>query len=260
MKKSACIEMIFTEVDFYDRFKLAHEAGFKYIEFWGWEDKDLAKIKALCEEYDLEIASFSGDKDYSLIAKEDSEKYIDYVIESINAAKLLNCKHLVIHSNALGEGGVVVNHYTERSDYELFGAMIKTLMELQPIAEDADVTLVLEALNTETDHVGNFLAFTEDAATAIQIINSPRIKILYDLYHMQLMEGKMINTLEQFIGEIGYIHIADAPGRREPGTGEVNFPNVWRKLKELNYEGFIGFELEPSKQSEVVAKELVEAF
>lgn len=260
MKKSACIEMLFTELDFYHRFQAAKEAGFKYVEFWGWEDKDLQRIKELTEKYDLTIASFSGDRDYSPIDQTESKAYIEFVGKSIEAAKFLNCKNLVIHSNALGEGGVVVNHYNELTDKQKFGTLIKVLMAVAPLAEEADVTLVLEALNTVTDHVGNYLAYTKDAVDAIKIVASSHIKILYDIYHMQLMEGKIVDTIKAYSPYMGYVHVADAPGRMEPGTGEINYERVWQAYKEVGYGGYIGFELAPSKSSVEVAKELVEAF
>lgn len=258
MKKSVCLEMIFTELDFYDRFEAAKNSGFEYVEFWGWDNKNLDKINELCDKFELKVASFSGDKDYSLIDISHVELYIAYIKKSIEAAKKLNCKTLVIHSNALGEGGIVVNHYTEVSDKEKFGVMIKTLSELALIAEENDVTLVLEALNTITDHVGNYLAFTKDSIDAIKIVGSTHIKVLYDIYHMQLMEGKIIDNIYDFHNYIGYIHVADAPGRMEPGTGEINYKNVFKALKEVNYTNVIGFELTPSKDSNSVAKELVE--
>lgn len=260
MKKSACIEMIFTEYDFYDRFKMAKDAGFNAIEFWGWEDKDIDRIKELCNTYQLEIASFSGDKDFSLVDEAHQNAYIDYVNRSIEKAKILGCKHLVIHSNALGEGGIVVNHYQEKSDYEKFGMMVATLIKLAPIAEKEEVTLVLEALNTEEDHVGNFLAYTRDSVRAVQCVNSPYIKVLYDIYHMQLMEGNITNIIKENIDNIGYIHVADAPGRMEPGTGDINYANVFKTLQNVKYEGFIGFELSPSKDSNEVAKEIVQLY
>ncbi len=260
MKKSACIETIFTEYDFYDRFKLAKEAGFNAVEFWGWDDKDISKIKELCDTHGLEMASFSGDKSFSLIDEAHQSAYIDYVNQSIEKAKILECKNLVIHSNALGEGGVVLNSYDDKSDYEKFGVMITTLMKLALIAEKEEVNLVLEALNTEEDHVGNFLACTRDAVRAVKCVNSPNIRVLYDIYHMQLMEGKIINMIKENINEIGYIHVADAPGRMEPGTGEINYSNVFNALKDVKYDGYIGFELFPSKGSMDVAKELVNLF
>jgi hydroxypyruvate isomerase len=260
MEKSACIEMIFTEFDFYDRFAVAKKAGFKYVEFWTWDDKDLDKIVSACKENDLNIASISGDKDYSLVDLNHVEPYIEWIGKSIEAAKKLSCKYLVIHSNALGEGGLVVDHYREISDFEKFGVMIKTLGRLAPMAKEADMTLVLEALNICTDHEGNFLAYTKDAVSAVKIVGSPHIKILYDIYHMQLNEGGIIDSIRDFYKYIGYIHVADAPGRMEPGTGEINYGIIFKTLQEVGYSGPIGFELSPSKSSEEVAQELINIY
>ncbi len=254
MIKSLCIETLFTEFPFEQRFELAKKFGFDYIEFWSWTDKDIEKIKHLCEKNNLKIASFSGDQNYSLIDCDQSTEYISFAEESIQTAKYLGCKYLVIHSNALGPEGKVLNDYGQKSTLEKIGAMLNTLKYLVPIAEKEKVTLVLEALNTEIDHPGNFLSNTKDAAELIQLVGSPFIKILYDIYHMQIMEGNLINTVNKYIKEIGYIHIADVPGRHEPGTGEINYSNVVKTLRNLNYQGFVGFELYPIKTSEDAAK------
>ncbi|WP_003542267.1 TIM barrel protein [Desulfotomaculum nigrificans] len=254
MIKSVCIETIFTEAPFKERFQLARQSGFKYIEFWSRQDKNIEQIKHLCEEYDLKVASFSGDESFSMIAANESEQYIEFVEESINVAKYLSCDYLVIHSNALGEGGVVLNDYKEISGLVKFTTMYNILNTLAPIAEKAKVTLVLEALNTKVDHAGNFLAYTKDAAELIKMVNSPFIKILYDVYHMQIMEGNLIDNIKRYIDCIGYIHIADVPGRQEPGTGEINYTNILQTVKSLNFTGVVGFELYPSRNSSEVAQ------
>ncbi|EGO63019.1 hydroxypyruvate isomerase family protein [Acetonema longum] len=249
MKKSVCIETIFTEAPLAERFALVKEAGFDYVEFWTWKDKDITTIKELCLQYSLKVASFSGDQDYSLINPDESEKYISFVKESIKTAQYLNCKNLVIHSNALGEGGVVLNGYPEIPDSKKFATIFKVLKDLAPIAEREKVTLVLEALNSKLDHAGNFLNNTIDPASLIKLVNSPYIKVLYDVYHMQIMEGNIIDTLKRYLDVIGYIHIADVPGRHEPGTGEINYVNVMDALKALKYDKVAGYELFPLKSS-----------
>ncbi len=258
MKKSACIELLFTEVPFEERFALAKEAGFNYIEFWSWKDKNIEKIKSLCEKHGLRIASFSGDQDFSMINKAENKEYIAFVMESIKTAAFLDSKYLVLHSNALGEGGIVVNAYNEINSYEKFVNMYDVLRRLAPIAEQNEITLVLEALNTQVDHVNNFLTCTRDAAELVNMAKSKYIKILYDVYHMQINEGNIIDTITTYIKSIGYIHIADVPGRNEPGTGEINYKNVMERLRQLNYDGVVGFELLPSKASMKVARELIE--
>jgi len=249
--------MLFTEVPFEDRFGLAKGSGFDYIEFWSWKEKDIQKIKELCQVYDLKIASFSGDQDFSMVDENQKEDYIAFVQESIEIAKLLDCNNLVIHSNALGENGVVINHYPNIAQTNKIAAMLDVLKTLAMEAEKSNVTLVLEALNTMVDHSGNFLAFTREAAELIKSVNSSHIKILYDVYHMQIMEGNIINTLKAYIDVIGYIHIADVPGRHEPGTGEINFSNIMKTLKKLKYDGIIGFELAPLHNSTKAARNIL---
>jgi hydroxypyruvate isomerase len=248
MKKSLCIEMFFTDVPFEERFGLAKGAGFDYIEFWSWMDKDISKIKELCHTHVLGIASFSGDQSLSLIDENRRTEYLQFVEESVKVAGFLGCENLVIHSNGLGDQGFVLNAYDHLSRLQKIEAMAETLKGLARQAEKAKVTLLLEALNTRVDHPGNFLSSTTQAAELVGSVESRWIKILYDIYHMQIMEGNIIDTLRNYIDRVGYIHIADVPGRHEPGTGEINFPNVMIELRALGYDGFVGFELSPLQE------------
>jgi hydroxypyruvate isomerase len=249
--------MFFQDVSFEERFRAARDAGFDYVEFWSWKDKDLPRIKALCHQHHLKIASFSGDKRLSLIDRDQQADYLRFLEESLVAAEFLGCENLVIHSNGLGDEGVVLDACARLSGEQKTGAMAETLKKLAPMAEKAGVTLLLEPLNTRVDHPGNFLISTAQAAELVGPIASPRIKILYDVYHMQIMEGNIIDTVKAHFGEIGYIHVADVPGRHEPGTGEINVPNVLAALEALGYVGFVGFELSPLQESARAARRLL---
>ena len=249
--------MVFMEVPFEDRFRLVKESGFDYIEFWTWKDKSTNQIKELCRAHDLKIASFSGDQEFSMIDGDQREDYISFVEASIKTAQFLNCDYLVIHSNALGENGMVIDPYLHVSDVRKNEVMFDVLKSLAVIAEAANITLLLEALNTVVDHPGNFLTSTKDAAEFIRVVNSSNIKILYDIYHMQIMENNLIDTLRAYINDIGYIHVADVPGRHEPGTGEINFSNVMTVLKELDFDGFVGFELDPERDSAAATRAIL---
>ena len=193
-----------------------------------------------------------------MIDENQKADYVAFVQESIETAKFLGCENLVIHSNALGENGVVINHYPDIAGPNKIAAMPDVLKTLASAAEKSNVTLVLEALNTMVDHSGNFLASTRQAAELIESVNSSHIKILYDIYHMQIMEGNLINTLNQYIDTIGYIHVADVPGRHEPGTGEINFTNVFKTLEKLKYDGIIGFELAPLQDSTTAVQRIID--
>ena len=241
--------MIFTDVPFEERFRLARQAGFDYIEFWTWKDKDIEQIKELCRSHNLKIASFSGDQHFSMVDAHQSEDYVAFVEASIETAQILDCNHLVVHSNALGDRGRVLDRLDQVSSQDKTTAVLEVLKSLAEPAAAANITLVLEALNTIVDHPGNFLTYTKDAAEIIRTVNSDNIKILYDIYHMQIMEGNLIDTLKASIDTIGYIHAADVPGRHEPGTGEINFNNVIKALNDLHYNGIIGFELTPRENA-----------
>lgn len=102
MIKSICIEKIFTEVDFYDRFAEAAKAGFSHVEFWSWSTKDLDRVMAELDKHGLSVASISGDQGYSLVCADEREGYLEYLRRSIEAAKTLDCPTLVVHSDAIG--------------------------------------------------------------------------------------------------------------------------------------------------------------
>jgi hydroxypyruvate isomerase len=247
MKKSICIEKIFLELPFSERFKAVRDAGFDYVEFWTWEDKDLDRIVGLLSQYNLQVASISGDRMYSLIVNEERGQYLDYLAQSLKVARRLNCKHVVMHSNGIDKGKVT-NDGSNFSYAKKVASMTRTLGEAARLAEQAGVTLVLEAVNTYS-MPGYFLNTTVEAGDIVRVIGSPSLKILYDIWHMQQMEGNMVHYLTQYVDVLGYVHIGDAPERHEPGTGEINFDRIKHTLKSLGYDGVFGFELVPSESS-----------
>lgn len=143
-------------------------------------------------------------------------------------------------------GGVVVNHYAELSDTVKLCAMYDTLLAAVKIAEEYRIRMNLEALNIKLDHVGNFLRTTQMAAEITRLIGSPWLKVLFDAYHMQYNEGALSYQIETYFDQIGHIHIADCPGRHEPGTGEINYSSIYRLLERLGYEYRVGYELFPA--------------
>lgn len=245
-QKSACIEPMYSELPFLARFQAAKNDGFDFVEFWNWKDKDLDAVKAAAETAGIGISGFNGDADYSLIDPAQRELYLNSLRQSAAAAKKLGARSITIHSNALGEGGIVLNRYEELSGTVKLETMYETLTECAKIAEESGIRMNLEPLNVVTDHVGNFLTTTRMAAELTRRIGSPKLKVLYDVYHMQLNEGNLCANIRAFGDQFGHIHVADAPGRHEPGTGEIDYPQVFACLEEIGYQGLIGFELIPA--------------
>jgi len=254
LRKCACIETLFTELPWSRRFIAAKDAGFSRVEFWDWRSKDIEEIIDLAAVAGIGINGFNGDADYSLIDPDHKQSYLDYLQQSLDIAIKIGAPGVTIHSNALGDGGVVINHYEELSDTVKLCSMYETLSCCVPLAEKAGVTLYLEALNITTDHTGNYLRYTQTGAEICRLIASERLKILYDVYHMQLNEGNICDTLTEYIDQIGHVHVADAPGRHEPGTGEINYPHVIRHLERLGYTGLIGYELFPKTTTEAAVE------
>lgn len=256
MKWSANIEVMYKELPFEERFAAARKDGFEYVEFWDWNNKDLDRINKLLSDNELKISAMSGDGPISMCDPERGAEYIDFIKQSVEAAKRINCPVLIVHSNELlpEPQQYAAETFDQYSDTVKTLAMYRTLAAMAPIAEEAGVTFCLEALNVETDHLGNFLKYTRDSAEITSMVGSPNIKVLYDAYHMYLNEGKICETLTKYLDNIGYIHIADAPGRAEPGTGAINYRKVFELLKELGYAGVIGFEFYPKTDTSTAVK------
>ncbi len=246
LRFSANIEMLGTHVDFYDRFALARQSGFDAVEFWSPEGKDLKRIAALSEEYSLPISSLSGDgPSFSLCDDSHRKGYIEYALRSMEAATLVGSPLIVLHSNALGDGGVVLDSYSDVSPHRLHMNMALTLSLLAPYAEKSGITCVLEPLNIQVDHKGNLLHTIADTVEVVRSVGSPAVKVLYDLYHMQIESGNLLSVFARNQEHIAHIHVADNPGRHEPGTGEINYSTVLSGIGNLGYEGFVAFELSP---------------
>ena len=242
LRKCACIDTLYTELDWLDRFQAAKDDGFEAVEFWDWRIRDLDATRAAAEKAGIAISGFNGDADYSLVDPTHKEKYIAYLKESIAAAKKVGASSVTIHSNALGEGGIVVDHYDNLSHTVKLCSMYDMLLDCAKIAEAEGINLNLEALNITTDHVGNFLATTQMGAEIVRLIGSPRLKLLYDVYHMQINEGCICDTISNYADCFGHIHVADAPGRHEPGTGEINYRKVFEAIDKLGYDKYVGLE------------------
>ena len=253
-QKTACIEPMYTELPFLERFAAAKADGFDFVEFWGWPDKDLDAVKAAADAAGVGISGFNGDAELSLIDPARKEDYLDYLKRSVAVARKLGARSVTIHSNGLGEGGRVISSHPELSDTVKLCTMYGTLLECAKIAEDSGIAMNLEPLNITTDHVGNYLATTRMAAELTRMVGSPMVKVLYDVYHMQLNEGSLCDNIRAYGDQFGHIHVADAPGRHEPGTGEINYHSVFACLEQIGNQGLVGFEFVPKTSTAEAVK------
>jgi hydroxypyruvate isomerase len=237
--------MIFTEYPFVERIYKAKEAGFDCVEFWCWQDKDLGAVKKALAETGIEIGVFQGNLEGRMVDLADHEKYIKGVKESVKVAKELKTTNLFLMSDIMKEDRSVLEAPYPISAEEKLESTKAVLRALIPTAEEAGITFVIEPLNTKVDHMGYSLCNSAPAFQLIREVGHPNMRTLYDAYHMQIMEGNVIANIREGIDAIGYFHIADVPGRFEPGTGELNYTNIIKALREAGYDGKVGFEFEP---------------
>ncbi len=172
----------------------------------------------------------------------------------------MNTKKMFLLTDELGDDRNVKFQFPELSEEEKYVSVLEGLKELASLAKAADITLVLEPLNNLVDHAGYWLKSSQVGFELIRKVNSPNIRLLFDIYHQQVTEGNIIDSLTGNLDVIGHVHVADVPGRHQPGTGELNYTNILRKLNEAGYEGFVGIEFEPtipSKDAALVALKLI---
>jgi len=234
MKFSICIDSIYPEDGLKEKLERIKQTGFKFIEFWDWRDKDFELII----NSGLKVTNFSGNR-VSSLTLDSKEKIIQEVNVSIDAAKKLKCDRIMLLSDILeDDGSVKINSISSEKKLLYLYDNLKAAVE---VAKKRDITLLIEPLNSLKDHKNYYLDNFQKTLELIQSINSEHLKILYDIYHMQIMEGNILETLQKYHQFIGYIHIANVPYRCEPWSGELDFKFILKELSKV-YSGFVGFE------------------
>ncbi len=256
MKLSVCIETLYLKLPVAERIRRVAEQGVRAVEFWDWRDKPLAELAELCRELAVQVRVFSGQRRGSLVNPDERDLYLQEIQEACRAAAILGCQHLMLTSNQLDQDGRVVNPAGHIPDALKSLYALQTLRCAASLARQAGVVLLLEALNTRIDHPGCDLWSYDVAAALVEAVASPHLKLLLDVYHRQVMEGYLIGFIRRWGRWVGHVHVADVPGRHEPGTGEIAWKEVIRALSESAPEACVGLECIPSGDSDTA----IEAF
>ncbi len=243
---SPCIDAIFLASDISLEKQLKHvkESGYDNFEFWSWWDKDINQLKSLTQELGLSVTTMCT-KFISLTDENKRDEYITGLIESIEAAKILGVKTLISQTG----DDIGIDRQLQKQ------SMIDGLTACIPYLEKAEVTLVVEPLNLLIDHAGYFLSTTDETYEIISKVDHPNIKVLFDVYHQQITEGNICRNIEKLSSYIAHYHFADNPGRLELGTGEINYKNVIKTIKDTGYNKALGLEFFPKdKRVEKMAR------
>jgi hydroxypyruvate isomerase len=240
------------EKDFLKRLEAAAALGFAAVEFWPFENKDIPAVAETCRRLGLGVTQFTawGFKP-GLNDPRNHSAFVEKVEKACEAAKVLRCSMLCV---------VAGDDIPGVSQERMHANVIEGLKKAAPVAERHGVTLILEPMNVRVDHKGHCLYGSAPAIKIVKAVGSKNVKVLWDLYHMHITEGDLCGHLREGFaaGAIGYIQLADHPGRHEPGTGEVNYSRVLQELKALKYDGWVGLECVP-KRSEAEAARAVYA-
>ncbi|PYV19174.1 MAG: hydroxypyruvate isomerase [Acidobacteria bacterium] len=223
---------------------LLERHGFDAYEMFDWRDPALlASFVAERKNHELACATLVANRGVTapgcgLVNPRERESFLEQVGLAIEAAKQVECKRLVVLTgNELGG--------MPRS--EQMSNAVGALRAAAPLVERSGMTAVVEVLNTYVNHAGYFLYYVRDAAELIDRVASSSVKILFDIYHVQIMEGNLIENIRANVDRIGHFHIGDVPGRNEPGTGEINYRNVFRAIYDLGdrFAGYAALEYRP---------------
>jgi hydroxypyruvate isomerase len=242
-KLSVRVEPLFRGMSLPQSMEKVAEAGYQGFEFGEWRAQDAAAITKLKNKLGLECACLVGNravnpKGMTLVDPADREAFLAEIQASTEAAKRFETTRLVtLTGNELPGVPREAQHKS----------IVEGLKRAHDVVAPHGVTLIVEPLNTLVNHQGYYLNHTPEAFEIMREVASPNVKILFDIYHVQIMDGNLIDMIRKNIALIGHFHVGDVPGRHEPGTGEINYTNVFRAIRLAGFHDFVAMEYMPSK-------------
>jgi hydroxypyruvate isomerase len=215
------------------------QAGYHHVELVGefkqWSEEDYRRILARMEALRIAVDATSG-VSAGFADPSGGEAFLSALKELIPVAQRLQCKQIILLSGKRIDGAAAGSQHA---------AAIEALKRAADLLSKAGLVAVIEPID-RIENPAIYLDGVTEAFEIVQAVGSPNVRVLYDVYHEQREFGNLLEKFEAHIGQVGLIHIADVPGRHEPGTGEINYLNIYRKLAHLNYNGTIAMEFYPT--------------
>jgi hydroxypyruvate isomerase len=260
-KLSVRVEPLFPKLSLTAQMEKVAEAGYQGFEFGDWRAADSDQITKLARKLRLECACIVGNrsvnpKGMGLCDPAERDGFLAELRASTEAAKRFETPRLVILSGFKIPG---------RSRAEQHASIVEGLERGHDVVAPHGVTMIVEPINTLApveplnpkgdNHANYYLDRTAEAFEIVRKVASPHVKILFDIYHVQIMEGNLIETIRKNIRDIAHFHIGDVPGRHEPGTGEIHHGNVFKAIRETGFSDFVAMEYVPSKDAMTTLRE-----
>ncbi|MBX5302762.1 TIM barrel protein [Rhizobium sp. NLR12b] len=249
---SACIEWLFAEDgdSFPDRIRRAHAGGLTAVEFWRWTDKDLDAIEAALKETGLAVTSLVAEPMIALTDAANRKAWLKGLADSVTVAKRLGAPVLIAQA---GDDLAGFSREEQRR------ALSETLKPGADILKGSGVRLGVEPLNIRIDHIGYFLDSTREGLDVVDDVARPEIGIVYDIYHSAVMGERTEDVLDGRLDRVFHVHVADHPGRKEPGSGGIDLAHRLDLIFANGYAGAVGLEYRPTQPGADAVKAAIAA-
>jgi len=234
MRLCVPVPCFFGKLDFCDALRKIGELGFDCAETYKWQNLDLDAVRAAVEETGVELLSMCT-SEFRMTSPEHRQLWLDGLKESCAAAKKVGATRLITQ----------VGQDTGAPREEQHASIVAALEAAKPILEDSGIIIMLEPLNTYVNHPGYYLTTSIEGFDIVREVNHPLVKIVYDIYHQQIMEGNIIPNIVNNLDCIAHLHGAGHPGRNEMWNGESDYKFIMDTVDKAGYTGAIGLEYRP---------------
>lgn len=235
---SVMLWTVYRNLPFLQRLEKVHEAGYRAVElvdeFKDWTKQDFAGANRKKRELGIEFDGTTGV--WQPLADAGArEVFLKSLRDFIPTMKELECSRLIMQTG---------DKVTGLSPAEMHDNCIETLKRGSDIAAKNGIELLIENIDPE-ENPKYFLTTSAEGFDIVRSVGNPHVKFLYDFFHEQIAAGNLISKLEKNLGLLGLVHVADVPGRHHPGTGEINYANIFRKLAQIGYSRYVAMEFNP---------------
>ena len=245
-----CLDAVFPATPAAEALLRLAGLGFRQFEFWDWRQQDVGALARVAADAGLSAVIFSGNTfEEPLVDRAAHGQVLAHLRRSLEVAEELGVRLLTVHVGYPLPG---------RSREEQWAAAVEGLRAAGDLAATAGVTLALEPLNSRVDHPGYFLDTLPDALRILAEVDYPAVRLLLDVYHMRVMHEDLLDQLPAALSATAHVHVADVPGRGEPGSGAIPWTAVMDALRAGGYRGAVGLECWPTGPAEAALHRCVE--
>jgi hydroxypyruvate isomerase len=230
---------------FEEKLEIAARSGVQSVEmvseYAGWTDTDIGRVKKLARSFRLGIDVLIATPDWqkrpvSMVDPAQRDNFLADVRSAVVFAQKLEAPQILLMSG---------NAIPGRTHEEQYASLLEGAKRAGDLAAAASLTAIVEPLNSLINHKGFFLTTCVEGAKLVRQVDNPHVRLLFDIYHEQVQIGNVIRTLSENADIVAVFHVADNPGRNDPGSGEINYRNVYQAIQKAGYAGYVAMEYLP---------------